>query len=144
MEESRSVQDAPTLLVSEKGAGLLNASANSVISYPPVKVDSGSYNEDDYDHNEWVTLFSAPLFNPESRILCTYYIKLDLAYLNFLKHFLKGHEKQLFKIGPKLSDSTAACSLKTSGNVILAGNCAQSMNAYEKCLFPSCRQRLLM
>lgn len=56
VEESRSVQDAPTLLVSEKGAGLLNASANSVISYPPAKVDSSSYNEDDYDNNEWVTL----------------------------------------------------------------------------------------
>lgn len=50
VEESRSVQDAPTLLVSEKGAGLLNASANSVISYPPVKVDSSSYNEDDYNN----------------------------------------------------------------------------------------------
>ncbi|XP_030289663.1 occludin [Sparus aurata] len=53
VEESRSVQDAPTLLVSEKGAGLLNASANSVISYPPVKVDSSSYNEYDCDNNEY-------------------------------------------------------------------------------------------
>lgn len=53
VEESRSVQDAPTLLVSEKGGGLLNASANSVISYPPAKVDSSSYNEDVYDHNEY-------------------------------------------------------------------------------------------
>uniref|UniRef100_A0A3B4ANV7 Occludin n=1 Tax=Periophthalmus magnuspinnatus TaxID=409849 RepID=A0A3B4ANV7_9GOBI len=34
VEENRSIQDAPTLLVSEKGAGLLNASANSVMSYP--------------------------------------------------------------------------------------------------------------
>lgn len=58
VEESRSVQDAPTLLVSEKGAGLLNASANSVISYPPAKVDSSSYNEDTFDNNEWVTLYS--------------------------------------------------------------------------------------
>uniref|UniRef100_H3CXU7 Occludin n=1 Tax=Tetraodon nigroviridis TaxID=99883 RepID=H3CXU7_TETNG len=37
VEESRSVQDAPTLLVSEKGAGLLDASANSLLSYPPAK-----------------------------------------------------------------------------------------------------------
>lgn len=66
MEESRSVQDAPTLLVSEKGAGLLNASANSVISYPPVKVDSSSYNEYDCDNNEWVTLFSQPPFLAQS------------------------------------------------------------------------------
>lgn len=58
VEESRSVHDAPTLLVSEKGGGLLNASSNSVISYPPAKVDSSYYNEDDYDNNEWVTLFS--------------------------------------------------------------------------------------
>lgn len=62
VEESRSVQDAPTLLVSEKGGGLLNASANSVISYPPAKVDSSSYNGDTFDNNEWVTLFSQPLF----------------------------------------------------------------------------------
>ncbi|MEQ2177464.1 hypothetical protein GOODEAATRI_003787, partial [Goodea atripinnis] len=47
VEENRSVQDAPTLLVSEKGGGLLNASANSVDSYPPAKGDSSSYNEDD-------------------------------------------------------------------------------------------------
>ncbi|XP_008282988.1 occludin [Stegastes partitus] len=53
VEESRSVQDAPTLLVSEKGGGLLNASANSVISYPPAKVDSSSYNEDAYGNNEY-------------------------------------------------------------------------------------------
>ncbi|XP_034387057.1 occludin [Cyclopterus lumpus] len=53
VEESRSVQDAPTLLVSEKGAGLLNASANSVISFPPAKVDSSSYNEDIYDNKEY-------------------------------------------------------------------------------------------
>ncbi|XP_034562969.1 occludin isoform X2 [Notolabrus celidotus] len=55
VEESRSVQDAPTLLVSEKGAGLLNASANSVISYPPAKVDSSSYNdnEDAFDNNQY-------------------------------------------------------------------------------------------
>ncbi|XP_026202084.1 occludin [Anabas testudineus] len=51
--ESRSVQDAPTLLVSEKGGGLLNASANSVISYAPAKVDSSSYNGDNYHHNEY-------------------------------------------------------------------------------------------
>lgn len=50
VEESHSVQDAPTLLVSEKGAGLLNASANSVISYPPPKVDSSSYDGDTYNH----------------------------------------------------------------------------------------------
>lgn len=62
VEESRSVQDAPTLLVSEKGAGLLNAAANSVISYPPAKVDSSYYNEDDYDNNEWVTMFSLAHF----------------------------------------------------------------------------------
>lgn len=55
MEESRSVQDAPTLLVSEKGAGLLNTSPNSLLSYPPAKVDTSYYNEDDYDNNEWVT-----------------------------------------------------------------------------------------
>lgn len=54
MEESRSVQDAPTLLVSEKGAGLLNASANSLLSYPPPKVDTSYYHEDDYDNKEWV------------------------------------------------------------------------------------------
>ncbi|XP_068599787.1 occludin [Brachionichthys hirsutus] len=53
VEESRSVQDAPTLLVSEKGAGLLNASANSVIAYPPAKADSSSYNEEEYDNNEY-------------------------------------------------------------------------------------------
>ncbi|XP_029939346.1 occludin-like [Salarias fasciatus] len=53
VEESRSVQDAPTLLVSEKGGGLLNASANSVISYPPAKVDSSSYNGDAFDNNEY-------------------------------------------------------------------------------------------
>lgn len=57
VEESRSVQDAPTLLVSEKGAGLLNASPNSVVSYLPAKVDSSYYNEDDHNTNEWVTLF---------------------------------------------------------------------------------------
>lgn len=53
VEGSQSVQDAPTLLVSEKGAGLLNASPNSLISYPPTKGDASYYNEDDYD-NEWV------------------------------------------------------------------------------------------
>ncbi|XP_019730784.1 occludin [Hippocampus comes] len=53
VEENRSVQDAPTLLVSEKGGGLLNASANSVISYPPAKLDSGSFNGDTYDNNEY-------------------------------------------------------------------------------------------
>ncbi|XP_020511964.1 occludin [Labrus bergylta] len=53
VEESRSVQDAPTLLVSEKGGGLLNASANSVISYPPAKVDSSCYNEDTFDNNQY-------------------------------------------------------------------------------------------
>ncbi|XP_077439853.1 occludin [Vanacampus margaritifer] len=51
VEENRSVQDAPTLLVSEKGGGLLNASANSVISYPPTKMDSSSFNGDTYDNN---------------------------------------------------------------------------------------------
>lgn len=60
MEESRSAEDTPTLLVSEKGAGLLNASANSVISFPPARVDSSSYNEDTYDNKEWVTVASAP------------------------------------------------------------------------------------
>lgn len=60
--ESRSVQDAPTLLVSEKGGGLLNASANSVISYAPAKVDSSSYNGDNYDHNEWVFFMYFYLF----------------------------------------------------------------------------------
>lgn len=54
VEESRSVQDAPTLLVSEKGAGLLNASPNSLLPYPPAKVDTSYYDEDDYDKNEWV------------------------------------------------------------------------------------------
>ncbi|XP_061635081.1 occludin isoform X2 [Phyllopteryx taeniolatus] len=53
VEESRSVQDAPTLLVSEKGGGLLNASANSVISYPPDKVDGSSLNGDTYDNKEY-------------------------------------------------------------------------------------------
>ncbi|KAM9848510.1 occludin [Aulostomus maculatus] len=53
VEESRSVQDAPTLLVSEKGGGLLNASANSVISYPPAKADSSSFNGDTTDNNEY-------------------------------------------------------------------------------------------
>ncbi|KAM8875651.1 occludin [Spinachia spinachia] len=53
VEESRSAQDAPTLLVSEKGAGLLNASANSVISFPPAKMDSSSYNEDSYEKKEY-------------------------------------------------------------------------------------------
>lgn len=67
VEESRSVQDAPTLLVSEKGAGLLNASANSVISYPPAKVDSSSYNEDTYDNNEWVALFYQLPFSAQSQ-----------------------------------------------------------------------------
>ncbi|KAM7409695.1 hypothetical protein PAMA_001270 [Pampus argenteus] len=51
VEESRSTQDAPTLLVSEKGGGLLSASANSVISYPPAKVDSSSFNGDTFDNN---------------------------------------------------------------------------------------------
>ncbi|XP_028301429.1 occludin [Gouania willdenowi] len=50
VEESRSIQDAPTLLVSEKGGGLLSASVNSVISYPPAKVDSSSYNGDDFNN----------------------------------------------------------------------------------------------
>ncbi|XP_007574319.1 occludin [Poecilia formosa] len=59
VEESRSVQDAPTLLVSEKGGGLLNASANSVSSFPPTKVDSGSCNEDDNQYSEKMT--SRPL-----------------------------------------------------------------------------------
>lgn len=54
VEESRSVQDAPTLMVSEKGAGLLNASSNALLSYPPAKVDTSYYDEDDYDNNEWV------------------------------------------------------------------------------------------
>ncbi|XP_069009351.1 occludin [Embiotoca jacksoni] len=53
VEESRSVQDGPTLLVSEKGVGLLNASANSVISYPPTKVDSSSYDGDTGENNEY-------------------------------------------------------------------------------------------
>lgn len=52
VEENRSVQDAPTLLVSEKGAGLLNASANSVLSYPADRVDSSSYDGDTYNNNE--------------------------------------------------------------------------------------------
>lgn len=54
MEESHSVQDATTLLVSEKGAGLLNASPNSLLSYPPTKGDASYYNEEDDDNNEWV------------------------------------------------------------------------------------------
>nr|XP_020458528.1 occludin-like [Monopterus albus]XP_020458529.1 occludin-like [Monopterus albus] len=53
VEESHSVQDAPTLLVSEKGGGVLNVSANSVISYPPAKVDIGSYNGDTFDNKEY-------------------------------------------------------------------------------------------
>ncbi|XP_003445179.1 occludin [Oreochromis niloticus] len=53
VEESRSVQDAPTLLVSEKGGGPLNASVNSVVSYSPPKVESSSYNDDAYDNNEY-------------------------------------------------------------------------------------------
>ncbi|KAF7202620.1 occludin isoform X1 [Nothobranchius furzeri] len=55
VEESRSVQDAPTLLVSEKGGGLLNASANSVTSYPPTKMDISSYNGDDKQYSERTT-----------------------------------------------------------------------------------------
>lgn len=54
VEESRSVQDAPTLLVSEKGAGLLNASPNSLLPYPPAKGDASYYNQDHYDANQWV------------------------------------------------------------------------------------------
>lgn len=54
VEENRSVQDAPTLLVSEKGAGLLNSSANSVLSFPPHKTNSSVYKDEPYD-NEWVT-----------------------------------------------------------------------------------------
>ncbi|XP_061153554.1 occludin [Syngnathus typhle] len=53
VEENRSVQDAPTLLVSEKGGGPLNASANSVISYTPAKLDGSSFNGDAYDNNEY-------------------------------------------------------------------------------------------
>lgn len=60
VEENRSVQDAPTLLVSEKGAGLLNASANSVISYPADKVDSSSYDGDTYNNNEYTERASRP------------------------------------------------------------------------------------
>lgn len=52
VEESRSVQDAPTLLVSEKGAGQLNASPNSLLSYPLAKADASYCHED--DNNEWV------------------------------------------------------------------------------------------
>lgn len=52
VEESQSVQDAPTLLVSEKGGGPLNAAVNSVVPYPPPKVESSSYNDDAYDNNE--------------------------------------------------------------------------------------------
>lgn len=54
MEESRSVQDAPTLLVSEKAAGLLNASPNSLLPYPPAKGDASYRDQDDYDNNQWV------------------------------------------------------------------------------------------
>lgn len=61
VEESRSVQDAPTLLVSQKGPGLLNASANSVISFPPPpKVDSSSFDGDTYNNNEYSERMSRP------------------------------------------------------------------------------------
>ncbi|KAK7888880.1 hypothetical protein WMY93_024440 [Mugilogobius chulae] len=60
VEENRSVQDAPTLLVSEKGAGLLNASANSVMSYPAAKVDSSSFDEDTYLNNEYTERVTRP------------------------------------------------------------------------------------
>ncbi|XP_034036027.1 occludin [Thalassophryne amazonica] len=53
VEESQSLQDAPTMVVSEKGAGVLNASPNSVISYPPAKMDTSSFNEDTYINNEY-------------------------------------------------------------------------------------------
>ncbi|XP_071769564.2 occludin [Centroberyx gerrardi] len=53
VEESHSTQDAPTLVLSEKGGGPLNASANSVISYPPAKVDSSSITGDTYNNNEY-------------------------------------------------------------------------------------------
>ncbi|XP_058495076.1 occludin-like [Solea solea] len=61
VEESHSVHDAPTLLVSEKGAGLLNASVNSVISYTPPKTDSSFYNGDtSYHHKEYSERASRP------------------------------------------------------------------------------------
>ncbi|XP_053709616.1 occludin [Synchiropus splendidus] len=53
VEENNSIQDAPTLLVSEKGGGHLNASMNSVISYPPAKADSSSYNGDAFENNQF-------------------------------------------------------------------------------------------
>ncbi|XP_077572377.1 occludin [Stigmatopora nigra] len=53
VEENRSIQDAPTLLVSEKGGGLLNASANSVISFPPTQGERHSADGDHYDNNEY-------------------------------------------------------------------------------------------
>uniref|UniRef100_A0A8C6WZN2 Si:ch73-61d6.3 n=1 Tax=Neogobius melanostomus TaxID=47308 RepID=A0A8C6WZN2_9GOBI len=58
VEENRSVQDAPTLLVSEKGAGLLNASANSVISYPAAKGDSSSFDGDTYNNEMYPAITS--------------------------------------------------------------------------------------
>ncbi|CAL9696453.1 unnamed protein product [Knipowitschia caucasica] len=58
VEDNRSVQDAPTLLVSEKGAGLLNASANSVMSYPAAKSDS--FDGDAYNDNEYTQRMSRP------------------------------------------------------------------------------------
>ncbi|MEQ2273072.1 hypothetical protein XENORESO_021200, partial [Xenotaenia resolanae] len=67
VEENRSVQDAPTLLVSEKGGGLLNASANSVDSYPPAKGDSSSYNEDDNQYSEKTTSRPSEVFSHGGR-----------------------------------------------------------------------------
>ncbi|KAM6921907.1 occludin-like [Xenentodon cancila] len=67
VEESRSFQDAPTLLVSEKGGGLLNASANSVISCPPAKVDSGSYTGDDNQYSERTTIRPSEEFSHGGR-----------------------------------------------------------------------------
>lgn len=68
VEESRSVQDAPTLLVSEKGAGLLNASANSVISYPAAKGDSSSFDGDTYNNNEYTERTSRPSEVSQGRV----------------------------------------------------------------------------
>ncbi|XP_072245277.1 occludin [Leuresthes tenuis] len=68
VEENQSVQDAPTLLVSEKGGGLLNASANSVLSYPPTKVDSSSYDGDDNQYSERTTRRPSEMFSNGGRI----------------------------------------------------------------------------
>ncbi|KAJ0065748.1 hypothetical protein NL108_017799 [Boleophthalmus pectinirostris] len=68
VEENRSIQDAPTLLVSEKGAGLLNASANSVLSYPAARTDIGSFDGDTFNNNEYTERLTRPSVVSQGRI----------------------------------------------------------------------------